>query len=254
MNGWFTVEKIDGQTFAISEYGHWEQTHCYLLLGENRAALIDTGLGVSNIAEIVKSLTELPVLAVATHAHWDHIGGRGLFEDIAVHEAEESWLFGGFPLPLPVVRANLMKEPCVFPQGFDGSDYRVFQGRPSRLLKDGDEIALGGRAISVIHTPGHSPGHICLFEQERGYLFTGDLVYKDCLYAFYPSANPADSMDSVEKILRLGAKRLFPGHHSLKVFPELISRVYDGFKSIEKRGRLSQGQGMFEFDGFGIRI
>ncbi len=254
MNDWFTVEKIDNQTFAISEYGHWEQTHCYLLLGANRAALIDTGLGVSNIREIVKSLTELPVLAVTTHAHWDHIGGHGLFGETAVHEAEESWLFGGFPLPLSVVRANLMKEPCAFPKGFDSDDYRVFQGKPSRLLKDGDEIGLGGRKLSVIHTPGHSPGHICLFERERGYLFTGDLVYMGCLYAFFPSANPADYMASVGKILGLGAKRLFPGHHSLAVLPELAGRVYDGFKSIEKQGRLSQGQGMFEFGGFGIRL
>ncbi len=46
MNGWFTVERIDTQTFAISEYQHYEETHCYLLCGQNKAALIDTGLGV----------------------------------------------------------------------------------------------------------------------------------------------------------------------------------------------------------------
>jgi hypothetical protein len=49
MNGWFTVERIDAQTFAISEYRHWEETHCYLLCGQDKSALIDTGLGVSNI-------------------------------------------------------------------------------------------------------------------------------------------------------------------------------------------------------------
>ena len=53
MSEWFTVEKIDSQTFAISEYKHWEETHCYLLCGEESAVLIDTGLGVSNIREIV---------------------------------------------------------------------------------------------------------------------------------------------------------------------------------------------------------
>ena len=53
MNGWFTVERIDAQTFAISEYRHWEETHCYLLCGQDKSALIDTGLGVSNIQFVV---------------------------------------------------------------------------------------------------------------------------------------------------------------------------------------------------------
>lgn len=61
MNSWFTIEQIDQDTYAISEYKHWEETHCYLLCGENRAVLIDTGLGVSNIREIIDSLTNLGV-------------------------------------------------------------------------------------------------------------------------------------------------------------------------------------------------
>lgn len=52
MGGWFTVEQIDGDTFAISEYKHWEETHCYLLCGKDRAVLIDTGLGVSDIKKL----------------------------------------------------------------------------------------------------------------------------------------------------------------------------------------------------------
>ena len=75
MDNWFTIEQIDRDTFSISEYKHWEETHCYLLCGEKYAILIDTGLGVSNIRKIVDSLTKLPVMTVTTHVHWDHIGG-----------------------------------------------------------------------------------------------------------------------------------------------------------------------------------
>lgn len=66
MDNWFTIAQIDRDTFSISEYKHWEETHCYLLCGEKYAILIDTGLGVSNIKKIVDSLTELPVMAVTT--------------------------------------------------------------------------------------------------------------------------------------------------------------------------------------------
>ena len=80
MDNWFTIEQIDRDTFSISEYKHWEETHCYLLCGEKYAILIDTGLGVSNIRKIVDSLTKLPVMTVTTHVHWDHIGGHKYFD------------------------------------------------------------------------------------------------------------------------------------------------------------------------------
>lgn len=103
MDNWFTVEQIDHDTFSISEYRHWEETHCYLLCGEKSALLIDTGLGVASIGKIVDDLTKLPVMAAATHVHWDHIGGHKYFDAIAVHEAERDWLAAGFPIPLQVV-------------------------------------------------------------------------------------------------------------------------------------------------------
>lgn len=89
---WFTVEAADADTFVISEYRHPEPTHCYLLLGDGRALLIDTGLGVSDIGAVVSSLTSLPVTVAATHVHWDPIGGHRHFSDIAVHEKEAGWL------------------------------------------------------------------------------------------------------------------------------------------------------------------
>ena len=55
-----------------SEYGHWEEPHSYLLLGEERAVIIDTGLGVADIRKKVEQLTDLPVSVVTTHVHWDH--------------------------------------------------------------------------------------------------------------------------------------------------------------------------------------
>jgi glyoxylase-like metal-dependent hydrolase (beta-lactamase superfamily II) len=66
MADWFTVEKIDNDTFVISEYKHWEETHCYLLRGDKQAVLIDTGLGVDNIKNVVDRLTTLPILVLTT--------------------------------------------------------------------------------------------------------------------------------------------------------------------------------------------
>ena len=70
MNDWFTINQIDKETYIISEYRHWEETHCYLLNGSKRSLLIDTGLGISDIHEQVIKLTDKPIVAVATHIHW----------------------------------------------------------------------------------------------------------------------------------------------------------------------------------------
>ena len=69
MSNWFTIDKIDADTYCISEYRHWEETHCYLLNGSERSLLIDTGLGICNIYNEVVKLTDKHVTAVSTYIH-----------------------------------------------------------------------------------------------------------------------------------------------------------------------------------------
>lgn len=254
MSGWFTIEGIDGDTFAVSEYRHWEQTHCYLLCGAERAALIDTGLGVANIREVVDGLTSLPVTVLTTHAHWDHIGGHGYFDAVAVHGAERDWLSGGFPLPLAAVKNALLREPCQFPAGFRAEDYQIYQGGAQIVLRDGDCIDLGSRRLRVLHTPGHSPGHCCFYEPERGYLYSGDLIYKGCLDAFYPSTDPGLFLQSVRKLLPLEITRILPAHYQLELPADIIGRVERAFCQLEREGNLRHGAGRFAFGDFQIHV
>ncbi|MEA4919835.1 MAG: MBL fold metallo-hydrolase [Clostridiaceae bacterium] len=253
MEKWFSIDQIDQNTYVISEYRHWEETHCYLIEGENKALLIDTGLGVSDISPIVKTLTSKPVLAVATHVHWDHIGSHGSFDSIGVHELEQSWL-KSFPLPLSAVRRDLVKDYHDFPEGFDPDSFTVFEGPADIILHDGDKIDLGGRIVNVLHTPGHSPGHMCFYEPSRGYLFSGDLLYKGTLFAFYPSTDPLLFASSIEKISALPVTRLFPGHHELDVSPGLIMQAKSAFDSLKEEKKLYQGSGVYDFGDIKIYI
>lgn len=251
---WFHIEKIDNETFAISEYGHWEETHCYLLLGTERAVLIDTGLGVANIKTVVDSITSLPVLVITTHVHWDHIGGHKHFRDFAVHEKEFAWIYEKFPIPLQMVKENLTRNPCEFPSDFNIESYQVFQGMPLFTMRDGDIIELGNRSLQVFHTPGHSPGHCCFYEKERGYLYSGDLIYSGCLDAFYPSTNPIDFMHSVDKIRKLYIQKICPSHYEINIPIVMANRIYNAFCKIHSQNKLKQGNGMFDFGDFQIHI
>lgn len=257
LNNWFTVEKIDDETYAVSEYKHWEETHCYLLIGKEQALLIDTGLGVGNIKKIVDELTDLPVIVATTHVHWDHIGGHKYFSRIYVHNDEQEWL-EHFPVPLEAVKVSLTKQPnglpAELPENFNPEAYRVFQGKAQGILRDNDIIDIGNRELQVLHTPGHSPGHICFYERDRGYLYSGDLIYAGTLDAFYPSTDPYLYRNSVKKLKDFPIRRILPAHHSLNLSVDLIDKVDCAFSKLYEEGNLKQGNGIFCFDGFKIHI
>lgn len=251
MKNWFTIDQIDTNTHIISEYRHWEETNCYLLEGHNRALFIDTGLGICNISEVVNKLTDKPITAVATHIHWDHIGGHKYYPNFYAHESELNWLSGEFPLSMDTIRGMVIDR-CDLPEGYDVNTYDLFQGTPTRMLHDGDIIDLGDRVITVLHTPGHSPGHMCFWEPERGYLFTGDLVYKDTLLAYYPSTDPQAYLQSLEKVAALPVKRVFPAHHTLDIQPEILIRMRDAFRQLNAEGKLHHGSGTFDYGDWAI--
>ena len=253
MDDWFSVERLDGDTFVISEYRHWEETHCYLLCGNERSLLIDTGLGVANIRGAVEELTGLPVTAAVTHAHWDHIGGLRQFPDFCAPAPEAGWLTGTFPLPVEAVR-SMLTDGCALPAGFDAERYELFRGTPSRLLADGDVLDLGGRSVEALHTPGHSPGHLCFWEPARGYLFTGDLVYWGTLYANYPSTDPEAYLTSLERVAALPVKKALPGHHALDIEPGLIGRICEAFRTLKAAGQLCHGAGRRDYGDWSVSL
>jgi len=251
MNDWFTIDQIDGNSYIISEYRHWEETHCYLLNGSDRSLLIDTGLGICNIYDEVIKLTDKPIIAVATHIHWDHIGGHSHFPNFYAHADELNWLHGEFPLTLEQIR-EMVVDRCELPKGYDVNKYEFFQGTPIKTLVDGDAIDIGGRVIHILHTPGHSPGHMCFWEENRKYLFTGDLVYKDTLFAYFPSTDPKAYLASLEKIATLPVERVFPAHHSLDIHPEILIRMQNAFQDLKAKGKLQHGSGMYDYGDWAV--
>lgn len=255
---WFTVSEIDATTFAISEYGHWEKVHSYLLIGEEQAALIDTGLGIDNIKRITNQLTDLPIIVLTTHVHWDHIGSHGEFEHLYVHKYEEDWLVNGIKkLSIEQIRIDVSRDITLpTPATFNPATYKPFQGKPAGLLSDGNEINIGNRLLKIYHTPGHSPGHIAIFDHNNGYLFTGDLLYDETpIYAFFPTTNPIDLVNSLEKVAGIpNVIKVYGGHNTIGMDSAILKEVKTAVKVLRKNDLVKFGTGIHQFEGFSVQF
>lgn len=262
-SAWFDVRPLAPGVFLIAEPGH---VNSFLVIGKERAVLLDTGLGVSDIRAVAEGLAGKPLSVVNSHYHFDHSGGNRQFDEIAIHRAGAELLARPAPDGLAqgymryteqlieawqgykqlddsyfhLVTAETLVRPL--PAGFDPSSYRVVPTTATTLLEDGDEIDLGGRVLQVMHTPGHSPDSICLLDERNGLLFGGDTINTGPIYAQLDDSDLSAFAASTRRLAELGdaVGRVFVCHF-MRVDnpPALLSEIADGFE------RLLAGKAIF---------
>ena len=188
---YFVVQDLGSDTFAIGEPRYYQQNYAYLIVGEKRALLFDAGSGTRDISGVVASLTKLPVTVMVSHLHYDHWGGVGAFDHIAM-------------IDLAQTRADARSG------AFKPSRYEYlgfFDGRraPSMQVREwlapGAVIDLGGRSLTVLSTPGHTPSSAALFDASSHRLFIGDYLYPTTLYAFLPGASLLSYHQTAQRLL-----------------------------------------------------
>ncbi len=145
--------------------------------GRDRDLLFDSGLGHVSLSRHVRLVSERPLLCVASHTHFDHIGCHHEFAHRAVHHAEAEILADPRNELTLADRYATDEMFDRLPAGWRTERYRVKPAPAERLLDHGDVIDLGDRHFEVVHTPGHSPGGIGLIERKTGIFLSGDIVY-----------------------------------------------------------------------------
>ena len=202
---YYTLEWIDERTLAIGEPRFVQRNFAYLILGESRGVLFDTGPGVrTSLRRLVDEMTPLPVVAAASHLHYDHTGNLVFFDELALMDVAgvRAQLADGVLVPEP-------RQFLGYLEGYDPPRLR-----PTEWWPPGHVIELGGRSLRVLHTPGHTPESISLLDEDAGLLFTGDFLYRGPLFAFLPGSSLDDYRAGVAGALEAVPTgiRSFGGH------------------------------------------
>jgi glyoxylase-like metal-dependent hydrolase (beta-lactamase superfamily II) len=219
--------------------------HLYYIDGE-RPALIDTGLGdlksieiiTAKLKEIKKDIKDILII-INTHEHIEHFGGDKKLREISKGKVTASTIAAPIIENSQKINRHLKNylshfEPDLAEELNDSLDYdlNIEESKVDMLVNDGDIIDTGSVKLRVISTPGHTLGHICLYDESRKLLFTGDhIIAKGSTFVGYDyreiithrivdvfnknfkeQDNLSLYMDSIKKLQLLDIKIILPSH------------------------------------------
>jgi glyoxylase-like metal-dependent hydrolase (beta-lactamase superfamily II) len=176
-DAWFEVYSVAPGVFAIYEPHQSQETIGYLITGQQKALLFDTGMGIGDIKKVTSELTKLPIVVLNSHTHHDHVGGNWQFDTI--YGMDTNFTRANARGSRDAAQAEVApSELCGdLPAGFDKQKYETKPWKITAYKHGGDRLDLGDRILEVIATPGHTPDSISLLDREHGLLFTGDTYY-----------------------------------------------------------------------------
>lgn len=231
---WFEVYRVAPGVFAIYEPHQSEETISYLIVGSRRAVLFDTGMGISDLKKVTDQLTHLPIVVLNSHTHDDHVGDNWEFQTIYGMNTgftRRDALGSREDAQAEIAPGQICGS---LPKGFDPKTYLTRPWKITAYIHDGERIALGGRALQVIATPGHTPDAISLFDRAHGLLFTGDTYYPAAIWLYRPETDLRAYDVSIRRLAALAPQvKVVLGAHNIPVAsPSVLPRLVAAFEQV----------------------
>ena len=166
----YQVRKLADNIYTFEE---GMRVRSFLIIGQEKAMMLDSGNGAVDFEQELPKLTSLPVILVNTHGDGDHIGRNDLFETRYIHKKDLAKL----------------------------RERRPDESECYQFVKDGDEFDLGGVVLRVIESPGHTPGSIMLYDEANKVMFGGDTLTSENTFAFSPSVDHKQLAETMKALI-----------------------------------------------------
>lgn len=197
------IIKIDSNTWRIED----GFVRFFLLEGDEKAVLIDSGVNCPDAAELAKTLTDKPVILVNTHGDGDHTSGTGGFSEIYMHADD-------------YIKCEVNIR---------------YPGVILKSLNDGDIIELGNRTLKLIHIPGHTYGSIAVLDIQKRILYAGDSVQKGHIFMFGDKRDTKSYGASLSKLIALKDEYdyIFASHDEYCVPGDYAAKVKEAWEKVQ---------------------
>lgn len=196
------INKINDSTYTLEEDG----VRFFLLIGDGKAAMIDTGMNSVDAKRIGESITDKPIILINTHGDPDHISGNDQFAEVYINKEELD-------------------------------NYKLYNHKDTkfRFVEDNEIIDLGNRPLKIIFLQGHTPGSIAILDINNRVLISGDSIQDGRVYMFGEMRNINLYHKTLNDLYNNHLNEfdsIYPSHGSLPVSKDLIKKLIDGSKKI----------------------
>lgn len=200
----YTVTELEQGIYRIGN----SMVYMELIVGEDRALLFDTGYGFGSLEEVVRGITDKPLIVVNSHGHVDHACGNQQFGGAYIHPADMALAKEHNHRAMRLAELDRAQVPL----DFDLEGYLSLGTGMLKPVGEGDTFDLGGIRLEVLHLPGHTAGSIGLWCREKRLLWVGDAI--NCfVWLFLPEAQPLSAyIETLHKAAALPFTHMIQSH------------------------------------------
>jgi len=226
----FDVKEIDPGLYLIKDL---LEVNLFLIVGENRALLFDTGYGIGDTPALIKSITDKPLTVILGHGHIDHANGAYQFDEVYLREPDYELCREHTG---PEIRGSILERlhDAGLDPGFDEEEWKNNGTCNLKPLEPGTEYDLGGLHVEVIDMAGHTGGSIGLLLVEKRILLDSDSANTHCWMFMPQSLSMREYIKMLERVKQLEFDTFYVAHQD---FPHDKS-YFDRFIRVAKNATL----------------
>lgn len=256
---WFEIYKVRPDVYAIYEPNHFEEVISFLIVGEARALLFDTGTGIGDIRAVVEKLTDQPIIVMNSANQYDHVGGNHQFDNIiGVANAFAQSRTKGLPnSEVSKYVSDAWFRPDMKPAENITETYSIKPYKFDSFIMDKQMIDLGGRTLEVLLVPGQSPDAAALLDRANGQLFIGEAFYLAPLYGHLKGSSMAQYSETATRLAALAPEVSdLMTSHNIPIVPADylvdLKKAFDAIESGQTPYKITDGAREYSFNGFSI--